>query len=327
MIDVQRLWCLCLVRPDERVRTMVNMPTSKVGEPATVGPGLTRRPRASLSLRDTVRSDVIEHTQPSAGFDHAAFASSARFAAASGPHHATHIVRGKRCTGGPRPMDRPQGKRYLLSPRRGDGPVRGQRHFPARQMHLQPDLSFDKKVKVLDPAGSGQLFANLRSGQYEFNELYGSVRAEVWAPEQSRTFSHKELVFPTPALVRADEKVFMANKRQEGVQPPSRVVECPPQLHQRAVLKNSSVDRYYKAQRYNAYAASERARRGLPTGGRLPTAGQRVMTASSVASSARSSASAKDAEIARLTAEIAVMREQAGQRRREGPMQGDNGRN
>ena len=227
-------------------------------------------------------------------------------------------------------MDRPQGKKYLVSPRHGDGPVRGQRHFPARQMHLRPDLNFDKKVKVLDPAGSGQLFANLRSGQYEFNELYGSVRAEVWAPEQSRTFSHKELVFPTPKLVRADEKVFMANKRQEGVQPPSRVVECPAELHRRAVLKNSSVDRYYKAQRYNAYAASERARRGLPTGGsrRLPTAGsQRVMTASSVASSTRSSASAKDAEIARLSAEISVMRQQAGQRRRDGPMQGDNGRN
>jgi hypothetical protein len=47
----------------------------------------------------------------------------------------------------------------------------------------------DRKVQVIDER-TGARYSDLRSGSYQFNDLYGNVRAEVWKPEQSRTFSH-----------------------------------------------------------------------------------------------------------------------------------------
>jgi hypothetical protein len=289
---------------------------------STGAPGLQLRQNVARGNRDTVRRDIIEHENPTTPYNIEKYRASQRFPVV--PPHRPVLPGGKLVPAAPRPTDRPQGKMWLPEPKHGDGAVRGQRHFPARQIHLQPDLKFDKKIKVRDPH-SGVLKARLRSDQYEFNQLYGSVRAEVWSEEQSRTFSHKEQLFPTAKLVRAEEKVYMANKRCQpgkGESAP-RLVECPPEMHQRGVLKNSSVERFYNARKGTAFCQGYRASRGLQSrasdaprtalssrGGRLSTAGSNLSTSSSV----------KDAEIARLSREIASARNQAASRRQEAQM-------
>merc|ERR1711966_111264 len=91
---------------------------------------------------------------------------------------------------------------------------------------------------------TGGRYSNLRSGTYHFNDLYGNVRSEVWKPEQSRTFSHHELVFPTRSSVIQDEKTFMATRHQSV---PSCQMVVKPELRQRGIMRNGAAERYHQA--------------------------------------------------------------------------------
>jgi hypothetical protein len=99
----------------------------------------------------------------------------------------------------------------------------------------------DRKVQVMDER-SGVPFSTLRSGTYHFNDLYGNVRAEVWKPEQSRTFSHKELVFPTGPSVRQEAALTLSRK---NMRPPPAPYAMGPEMQMKGVLRHGAAARHH----------------------------------------------------------------------------------
>jgi hypothetical protein len=212
----------------------------------------------------------------------------------------------------PRPMDRPQGKMYLTDQKHLDGRVHGQRHFPERTQHLQPQLVMDRKIHVEDPAGSGVDFSLLRSGTYHFNDLYGNVRAECYLPHQSRTFSHQQLIFPTRNSVEGEAKQFARNK---NVQTAPYLVKCEPHLQKHGVLRHGAPERHYQeVAKVNFSGRQREAQARAPYGGehrpRTTASFQHYTPPSSAGSSIASVRSLQDQTIAQLTTTVRSLRMQ-----------------
>ena len=113
----------------------------------------------------------------------------------------------------------------------------------------------DRKIQVMDEK-TGVPFCTLRSGTYHFNDLYGNVRAEVWKPEQSRTFSHKALVFPDSKSCKAEG---IAYQKTKNIRPPMVRYNPPPELQFHGVLRNGAAQRYHAEQLKRAVIEHDRS--------------------------------------------------------------------